>query len=281
VKVLVTGAGGQLATDLVACCESARDEVVALAETDMDITDAGAVQRTIADVRPAVVVNCAAWTAVDDCESDPARADLVNGVAVGHLARAASAVDAHLVQISTDYVFDGTKESPYVEHDPTSPMSAYGRSKLLGETQALAVGGTVVRTSWLCSAHGNNMVATILRLAASHDRLTFVSDQRGHPTFSADLAAAVRLLARDRVEGVLHVTNAGPVTWYEFARAVLATAGQDPDRVDPVATSALQPPRPAPRPANSVLANERYAALGYEPLRDFRAALAETVPAYL
>lgn len=279
-KVLVTGAGGQLATDVLVVGHRSGDDVVALSRADLDITDRPAVDRAVARARPDLVVNCAAWTAVDACESDPARAELVNGIAVGHLARAADAVGAHLVQLSTDYVFDGHKSAPYVEDDPTNPQSVYGRSKLIGEHEALAVTATVVRTSWVCSAHGANMVATVLRLAESHDRLRFVSDQRGHPTFTADLAPALLALGRDRVAGVVHVTNAGAVSWYEFAREVLAAAGLDPARVDPIATTDLEPPRPAARPANSVLANRRYAALGYEPLRDFRPALAEVIPAY-
>jgi dTDP-4-dehydrorhamnose reductase len=280
VRILVTGAAGQLGTDVVTHFGAMGDELLAFDRKGLDISDRSAVTDIIAASRPDVIVNCAAWTAVDDCESDPGRAELINGTAVGFLADAAADHDAHLVQISTDYVFDGTKVGAYTETDIPSPQSAYGRSKLAGE-RAAGPSATVVRTSWVCSAHGGNMVATILRLADQHPTLRFVSDQRGNPSFTADLAPVLRRLAFDRVEGIVHVTNAGTVSWFEFARAVLVAAGLDPDRVEPIATADLKPPRPAPRPANSALANDRLRALGYPPLRDFRSALADVVPAYL
>jgi dTDP-4-dehydrorhamnose reductase len=185
------------------------------------------------------------------------------------------------VQISTDYVFDGEKVGPYVEDDPTNPQSVYGHSKLAGERAAHDVSGAVVRTSWVCSAHGGNMVATIMRLAKEHPVMRFVSDQRGHPTFTTDLAAAVRQIGRDRFSGTLHVTNAGPVSWFEFAQAVLRAAGEDPSRVEPILTADLLPARPAQRPTNSVLSNQAYTDLGYEPLRDFRDPLGEVIGTYL
>lgn len=203
----------------------------------------------------------------------------MNGHAVGFLANAARTSGAHLVQVSTDYVFDGTKSGEYDERDETNPQSVYGRSKLAGEIAASA-DATVVRTSWVCSAHGGNMVATILRLAATHPQLRFVSDQRGKPTFAADLAPALRQLALERHAGTLHVTNAGTVSWFEFAQAVLDASGQDPTRVSPIATVDLQPARPAPRPANSALSNDLYTSLGYAPLREFRIALGEVVRSY-
>jgi len=187
-RVFITGAGGQLATDLVNVCSRANDEVVSLRRSELDITDGTAVATAIRDARPDVIFNCAAWTAVDDCESDSAKAELINGTAVGYLATAAEQNGAHLVQVSTDYVFDGSSPEPYHETDTTNPQSAYGRSKLIGETEALTVESAVVRTSWVCSAHGGNVVATILRLAREHEILHFVSDQRRHPTFTLDLA---------------------------------------------------------------------------------------------
>jgi dTDP-4-dehydrorhamnose reductase len=215
-------------------------------------------------------------TAVDACETEVERAYAVNALAVRHLADGCRAVGAHLATISTDYVFDGTKQGPYVEWDEPCPVSVYGRSKLGGEREA-GPEATIVRTAWVCGEHGHNMVKTILRLLAEHDTLTFVDDQRGHPTFTADLAPVLRDLAIQRRPGIFHVTNQGAVSWYEFAREVARAAGADPDRVRPCATEDLQPPRPAPRPANSVLDNLALRLSGLPETRDFREPLAELV----
>ena len=225
---------------------------------------------------PDVVVNCAAWTAVDACESDPERAQRVNGDAVAWLRQSCDHVGAHLVQISTDYVFDGTLDRPYVETDPTGPQSVYGRSKLAGE-QAAGPDATIVRTSWVCGEAGGNMVKTVLRLSAERDSLSFVDDQRGCPTFTADLAPLVRRLAVERPSGVFHATNQGAVSWYEFVRDIVDAAGRDPGMVHPIATADLDPPRPAPRPANSVLDNAALRTAGIPLLRDYREPLAELV----
>jgi dTDP-4-dehydrorhamnose reductase len=227
-------------------------------------------------VQPDVVVNSAAWTAVDANESDPDRAWAVNALGVRHLADGARRAGAWVCHVSTDYVFDGTKPEPYVEWDRPAPVSMYGRSKLGGELE-LGPGDTIVRTSWVCGFHGGNMVKTILRLAGEHDTLSFVDDQRGHPTFADDLAAQIRRLVVDRRPGLFHVTNQGAVSWYEFACEVLATAGLDPDRVRPIATADLDPPRPAPRPANSVLDNAALRLSGLPLADDFRAPLRRLV----
>ena len=276
-RVAITGAGGQLGVDLVEHCTSMGDDVVALDRSSLDITDAVAVRELLSSLRPDAVINAAAYTAVDACETNRATAFAVNADAVGHLSATCELVGAHLVHVSTDYVFDGTLDRAYREDDAPNPQSVYGQSKLAGEIAA-GSGAAIARTSWVCGEHGNNMVKLVLRLAADPDQtLAFVDDQRGHPTFTADLAPALRTLAVDRRSGVHHVTNAGAVSWYEFVREVLATAGHDPDRVRPIATADLDPPRPAPRPANSVLDNVAWRAAGYEPLRDFRAPLAELV----
>lgn len=277
-RVLVTGAAGQLGTDLVTACLAAGDEVHAFDRARLDISDAGQVAEAVEAARPDVIFNCAAWTAVDACEADVDRAMAVNATAVGFLSDAAAHSGAHLVQVSTDYVFDGTKPEPYHEGDTTNPQSVYGSSKLAGEAAA-GVEACIVRTSWVCGEHGANMVKTILRLAESHPELRFVSDQRGHPTFTADLAATLRTLGAARSSGVYHVTNQGAVSWFEFTQAVFEAAGFDPGRVHPVATADLDPPRPAPRPANSVLENRRLSDEGHELLRDFRLPLAEVVAA--
>ena len=276
-KIMITGAAGQLGTDLVRHCIDLGDEVIAADRNVVDITDAVAVKACVAEHRPDAVINAAAYTAVDACETNEAVAFAVNGDAVGHLSAACELVGAHLVHVSTDYVFDGTLDRPYREDDITNPQSVYGRSKLAGELAAWP-GASIARTSWVCGEHGNNMVKLVLRLAANPDQaLAFVDDQRGKPTFTADLAPALHRLAADRRAGIHHVTNQGAVSWYEFVREILTASGHDPDRVRPIATSDLDPPRPAPRPANSVLDDTAWRAAGYEPLRDFREPLAELV----
>jgi len=252
---------------------------VAVDRGRLDVTDRDAVLGALLSVRPDVVVHTAAWTAVDACEADPERAFRDNALAVRWVAEACARGGAHLVQLSTDYVFDGAQAEPYVEWDAPAPRSVYGRSKWAGEREALGVlpGATVVRTSWVCGAHGANMVKTILRLAAQQERLTFVDDQRGHPTFTADLAPMIRRLALDRRPGLHHVTNQGAVSWFEFAQAVLDAAGLDRARVTPVSTSQLVPARPAPRPANSVLDNAVLRMAGLPLLPDFHEPLAQLV----
>jgi dTDP-4-dehydrorhamnose reductase len=282
-RLLVTGAGGQLGHDLVADARAAGDDVLAAARADLDVTNRAAVLAAITEWAPDVVVNCAAWTAVDACESDPERAFAANGMAVRWIAEACDRTGAHLLQVSTDYVFDGTLDRPYHEFDRPNPLGVYGASKLAGEREALVLGraAAIVRTSWVSGAHGSNIVRTILRLLAAGDdtpgRLAFVDDQRGCPTFTADLAPMLRRLALDRRGGVHHVTNQGAVSWFEFARAVAEAAGHDPDVVRPIATAELDPPRPAPRPANTVLDNAVLRAAGIPLLRDFNEPLAELV----
>jgi dTDP-4-dehydrorhamnose reductase len=224
-------------------------------------------------LRPDAVIHAAAWTAVDDCEADPARALRTNALAVRWLAEACERAGTHLVHLSTDYVFSGLQERPYDEWDRPDPLSAYGRSKLVGEIEA-GPAATIVRTSWVCGEHGSNMVKTVLRLVgAGTGQLRFVDDQRGHPTFAEDLAPMLRRLAVDRRRGVHHVTNQGVASWFDFAGDVLRAAGLDAGRVEPISTAELQPPRAAPRPANSVLENAVLAASGLPLLDDYHAPL--------
>ncbi len=275
----MTGAAGQLGRDVVETCGAAGDEVLGLDRAQADITDRGAVHDVVTTWRPDAVIHCAAHTAVDLCESEPERAHLVNGLAVRWVAEACSRVGAHLVTVSTDYVFDGTSAAPYTEWDTPNPQSVYGSSKLVGEREAaaLGVGAAIARTSWVCGEHGANMVKTVLRLVGGDGALRFVDDQRGHPTFCSDLAPALRRLAVDRRSGVHHVTNQGAVSWFEFVQEVVRASGGDVGRVEPISTADLQPPRPAPRPANSVLDNVVLRLGGIGELRDFRAPLAELV----
>ncbi len=273
-RVLITGAGGQLGHDLVRTCAAAGDDVVACDRAALDLADRDAVYQAITGTQPQVVLHAGAWTQVDACESDPDRAFLTNGIASGWVADASQRVGAHVVAISTDSVFDGSKAEPYQEWDPTAPQSVYGRSKLAGEQAVVAAapGSTIVRTSWVCGEHGHNMVRTVLGLV-DRPELAFVDDQRGCPTFTEDLAPMVRRLAVERRPGVHHVTNQGVTTWHGFVREILELAGHDPGKVRPIATSELQPPRPAPRPANSVLDNAVLRLSGLPLLPHYRGAL--------
>ncbi len=274
-RIIVTGSRGQLGTELLTLLEP-RHEVVGLDLHNCDLTDRDAVLAAIVGTEPDLVLHGAAFTAVDACETDPDTAYRVNSLATRFVADGARRCGAHVVYVSTDYVFDGTKTGPYLEWDEPNPQSVYGRSKLGGEAE-IDPAWTIARTSWVCSAHGNNMVKTVLRLAAEHETVSFVDDQVGHPTFASDLAEMVVRLGVNRLPGTYHVTNACAVSWYEFVREIFATAGHDPDRVLPISTAELQPPRPAPRPANSVLDNFALRHSGIEPLRDFREPLRETV----
>jgi len=270
-RVLVTGAGGQLGHDLVRVCTEAGDDVIACDRMALDLGDRDSVAQAITGTAPDVVVNAGAWTAVDDCEELPDRAWRVNALGVRWVADAARRVGAHVVHISTDYVFDGTKPEPYVEWDPTNPVSSYGRSKRGGELE-VDPASAIVRTAWVCGAHGSNMVKTVLKLA-DRPELAFVDDQRGSPSFTADLAVAIRRLAVARLPGTFHVTNQGDTTWYGFVRDILELAGHDPAKVRPITTAELDPPRPAPRPANSVLDNAALRLSGLPLLPHYRDSL--------
>ena len=276
-KILVTGANGQLGQDLMRVIVAAGDEAVGIDIDTVDITSREAVHEALATIYPDAVINCAAFTAVDACEDNAETAMLVNGTAVRWVTEASDAVGAHLVHISTDYVFDGTKIGPYVETDTPNPQSVYGSTKLAGELEALANGSgvAVVRTSWVCGFYGNNMVKTVHKLAQERDSLSFVNDQIGHPTFTSDLAPLLHRLAVDRRDGLFHGTNQGAVSWYEFVQEIVRLMGKDPGMVHPITTAELQPPRPAKRPANSVLDNKALRDAGYAPTRDFREPLAE------
>ena len=276
-KILITGAGGQLGRELVDAAQAGGHQVSGLTRAELDVTDATAVQLAVTRERPDVIIHAAAWTAVDACESDAEKAMLFNCTATEHVVSAARTVDARVVYISTDYVFDGTKATAYVESDTPNPRSVYGVSKLAGERAVDPSVDSIVRISWVCGYHGANMVKTILRLAAQHDTLTFVNDQVGNPTMADDAARMIVQLAALEAGGIWHVTNQGVVSWYEFAREVLRAAELHPDRVRSVTTNELVPPRPAPRPANSVLENRALMNAGIPLLDDFRVPLSRLV----
>jgi dTDP-4-dehydrorhamnose reductase len=280
-SVLVTGAGGQVGREATVLFERAGWDVTGVDHQGLDIVDRSAVHECIEGLRPDAVVNLAAWNAVDLAESEPEGAMAVNAMAVRHLATACRRVGAHLTHVSTDYVFDGTKPVPgrYDEWDPINPLSAYGRSKAAGEREA-GPDALVVRTSWVCGAQGGNVVKTVLGLAADPERtLSFVTDQRGCPTMAADLAATLILLAGEGTTGLFHVINERPVTWYEFVQEILVAGGHSPDRVRPITTAEMDPPRPAPRPANSALDGAALRIGGFPPMRDHGEALEELVRA--
>jgi dTDP-4-dehydrorhamnose reductase len=258
-RFAITGAAGMLGQELLDAVSGAGHEALAFPHGDLDITDAAAVERVMRRAGPDVVVNCAAWTDVDGAERDEAGAVAVNGAGAGHVARAAAACGAWTIHVSSDYVFDGGKRSPYLESDPVAPLSAYGRTKLAGE-RAVAIEApgchTIVRSSWLFGAGGPCFPATILRLARERDELRVVDDQVGCPTFTGHLAAAlVDLGAREsRPAGLLHVAGSGSCSWYEFAREIVASAELRCE-VRPCTTAEM--PRPAKRPAYSVLRSSR------------------------
>lgn len=271
-KVLITGAGGMLGRDVARAAESAGHEVVALDRAALDVTDAGAVERAVGEARPDTVVNCAAWTDVDGAEAEEEAALALNGDAAGHVAAAAAAAGASVVLPSTDYVFDGSGgERPYLESDPTGPLSAYGRTKLAGERAALDANERcfVVRTAWLFGRGGGNFVETMLRLAGERGAVSVVDDQIGSPTYTPHLAEGLLALAAGDAHGVHHMTARGHCSWYQFARAVFATAGV---RCTVAPVSSAEMARPAPRPAWSVLRSERPEGIDLPHWRDGLAA---------
>lgn len=274
-RFLVTGAGGMLGQDLLAALDGR--EVTSLTRSDLDVTDLDAVRAAVAGHD--VVINAAAYTKVDDAESDEEAAFAVNATAAGHLATATAEAGAILVQVSTDYVFDGTATTPYAEDTPLAPVSAYGRTKAEGERLIARENpgrSYLVRTAWLYGAGGPNFAATMLKLAAQRDQLAVVDDQVGQPTWTLDLAKKiVELVDAGAPFGTYHGTNSGQGSWFDFARAVFAGAGLDPERVLPTDSSSFQ--RPAPRPAYSVLGHDAWRAAGLAPMRDWRDALGDAM----
>jgi dTDP-4-dehydrorhamnose reductase len=272
-RFAITGAAGMLGQDLMAAVRAAGHEPIGFSRAELDIGDAPAVADALRDARPDVVVNCAAWTNVDGAEQDEDGALAVNGVGAANVARVATAGGAWTIHISSDYVFDGAKRSPYVESDPVGPVSSYGRTKLAGERAAAReapASHTIVRSSWLFGAGGPCFPATILRLAGERDELKVVDDQVGCPTFTGHLAAALVHIGVERPAGVVHIAGADSCSWYEFAREIVGSAGVGVE-VRPCTTAEM--PRPATRPAYSVLRSERGEAVPTLP--DWRDGLAE------
>jgi dTDP-4-dehydrorhamnose reductase len=299
IRVLLTGARGQVGTELARELGH-RCELVACDRESLDLADPDAIAARMREVRPRVIVNCAAYTAVDRAETDRDAARAVNGTGPGVLAEEARKLGALLVHFSTDYVFDGTKASPYAEDDPVNPLSAYGASKLDGE-RAIAASGAehlILRTSWVYGPHGKNFLFTMLRLGRERDELRVVDDQRGAPTSSTALARLVRELlgatgsqtlteegarAAAGRSGLYHATAEGATSWFGFAQAIFDEMGRQrrldftPPRLVAILTEGY--PTPARRPANSVLSSERLRSTFGTSISDWRQGLRETVSA--
>jgi dTDP-4-dehydrorhamnose reductase len=271
-RIVVTGADGQLGVELVRAL-APQGEVVGTSIADLDVRDASCAER-VAALRPDWVVHAAAATDVDGCERDAAWAFAVNGEGTRRVAEGCRRAGAGLVYVSTDYIFDGRKSTPYLEADPPAPLNVYGRSKLAGEeaTRALAPRWAIVRTAWLYGVQGKNFVRTILERANAGQPLRVVDDQVGSPTYAADLAGGIALLLAAGHTGLFHVTNGGACSWFAFAREIVRLAGFDPGTVAPMTTGELD--RPARRPARSVLAGAAWKAAGLPPLRPWPDALA-------
>lgn len=273
-KIAVTGAGGLLGRATNTHCASQGDEVHAFDHGALDITDAAAVKRQLSDLKPDVVFNCAAWTDVDGCESDPNRAERANGLGPQLLASTCRDIDALLITVSTDYVFDGTKDGFYTQRDHPNPISIYGRFKLEGERRAqTAYARTiVVRSGYIFGGGGTNFLSTVLNRARRGEQLKAISDMTGTPTYAAHLAARLRELAKLDLPGIYHVVNSGDgVSFESFARTALEIGGVDPARLTSTTLAKLN--RPAPRPRNSRLKCLLSEAIGLAPLPDWREAL--------
>ena len=276
-KILITGAYGMLGTDLREVMKN--HDVIATGSKDLDITDEKKCIEFISENKPEIVINAAAYTAVDDCETHYDDAYAVNAIGPKNLAIACKRMDIPLVHISTDYVFDGTKRTPLIEKDNLGPQSAYGKTKLEGEKfiQENTDKYFILRTAWLYGLYGGNFVKTMLDLSETHDEITVVNDQIGSPTFSLELAIAICDLLESDKYGIYHVTNEGECSWYDFAREIFKISGIDV-KVIPVSTEEF--PRPAPRPHYSVLSNKKWKASGFVPMRDYKEALNQFISLY-
>jgi dTDP-4-dehydrorhamnose reductase len=271
-KVLVTGAKGQLGQDVVLNLTEAGYEVHGFGHAELDITNMAQVQQILNDVQPDVVVHAAAYTKVDQAESDQEAAYAVNAIGTRNMAVVSEALGAKLVYISTDYVFNGEEERPYTEFDQASPLGVYGKSKYAGEVFVRDFHSKffILRTSWVFGAHGGNFVKTMLKLAESHPELKVVNDQRGCPTYTVDLAAVIRNVIETSNYGTYHVSNSGECSWYEFAKTIFELSGKKV-KVEPVTTAEF--PRPAPRPKNSVFDHLMLRLNGFGELPNWRNAL--------
>ncbi|ANS76045.1 NAD(P)-dependent oxidoreductase [Paenibacillus yonginensis] len=277
-RILVTGAGGQLGRDVVLTFSAAGHSVLGCDRAELDITSQEQCEEVIGRFKPDAVIHCAAYTAVDAAESDIDTAYLVNAVGTRNVTVAAEKIGAKLIYISTDYVFDGHAKQPYQEYDNTDPQSVYGKSKRAGEmmVQSLSSRYFIVRTSWVYGLYGHNFVKTMLRLAQEKQLLQVVNDQKGSPTYTVDLANFLLELSHTEKYGIYHASNSGSCTWYEFTKAILEDGAELAGltftaRLEPCTTE--QFPRPAPRPSNSVLEHLSIRTNGFQDLRHWREGL--------
>ena len=276
-KILITGAYGMLGSDLREVLKN--HELIVTGSKDLDITNEENVIDFIDENSPDIVINAAAYTAVDDCETNYDEAYAVNAIGPKNLAIACKKQDVPLVHISTDYVFDGSKRTPLLENDALGPQSAYGKTKLEGEKfiQEYTDKYFILRTAWLYGIHGNNFVQTMLSLAENHDEITVVDDQIGSPTYSLDLAVSIANLLNSDKYGIYHLTNEGECSWYEFSKRIFELSNVDV-KVLPVTTEEF--PRPAPRPHYSVLSNQKWIKAGFPPMRKYEEALSDYLSLY-
>ena len=276
-KIMITGAYGMLGSDLREVLKNF--ELICTGSKDLDISDEEKVMEFISEKSPDLVVNAAAYTAVDDCETHFDEAYAVNAIGPKNLAIACKKQDVPLVHISTDYVFDGSKRTPLLENDALGPQSAYGKTKLEGEKfiQEYTDKYFILRTAWLYGIHGNNFVQTMLSLAENHDEITVVDDQIGSPTYSLDLAVSIANLLNSDKYGIYHLTNEGECSWYEFSKRIFELSDVDV-KVLPVTTEEF--PRPAPRPHYSVLSNQKWIKAGFPPMRKYEEALSDYLSLY-
>lgn len=277
-KVLVTGAQGQLGNDVVRIFTDAKHVVIGLGKKGLDITDLNCCLNIVKELKPDCIIHCAAYTAVDSAESDIDQAFRINAMGARNLAVAAESVGSKLIFISTDYVFNGQAESPYVEYDQPDPRTVYGKSKLAGEVliQTLCSKWFVVRTSWVFGLQGNNFVKTMLRLGQEKPNLSVVNDQKGSPTYTIDLANFLLELAATDNYGIYHASNQGACTWYEFTQAIFEEATNILEidiKAELSACTTAEFPRPAPRPMNSVLDHMSIRINGFTDLPDWQDAL--------
>jgi dTDP-4-dehydrorhamnose reductase len=273
-RVIVTGAGGQLGTELIQVLVERGHDAVGLDRQSCDISLPGAALAAVEQHRPDAVINCAAWTKVDAAEAEPDRAYSANAIGSRLMASACAAAGVRLCHLSTDFVFDGTAQAPIDEWQCPRPLGVYGASKLAGEEEvrALCPDHSIVRTSWLYGSNGPNFVLTVLRLAQERGRLSIVDDQRGSPTWTGHLAPALTRLLEGGHRGTFHLTSAGETSWHGLAVEALRLAGLDDVPVDALTTAEY--PTPARRPAFSVLDNRAWRLLGELPLPDWQEGLA-------
>ena len=274
-KILITGSNGMLGHDLIEVLKDNRELLLTTSKT-LDITDGDSVMDFIVKSNPDIVINSAAYTDVDGCESNPDLAYNVNGEGVKNLALACREVDCPLVHISTDYVFNGQNDRPWVEDDEIGPISIYGKSKLKGEEHIKEILEKyfIVRTAWLYGVNGRNFPRTMLELAQNHSEITVVYDEVGTPTYTPDLAKGISKLIETDYYGTYHLTNSGNCSWCEFARYIFEVADVD---VNVIPVTASEFARPAPRPSYSVLENRNWVENGFEPLRNYKEAIKEYI----